>query len=854
MIEMKPINKLKLPIIAALIFQVMISSLAEAVETEEIVVGFKVHRLIERDIMALYGGGDVYLPVMEIFGLLDLNIKTDNSRRRFSGFIISKKEMFEIDLIGSVGRFEDRSISLSASDYVITPGELYLRLELFEQLFGLDMEFDYSELQVNLKLNEEFPSFLKMKRRKKHEMLLTRKTALKDIKRLERKWEYLGGGVVDWSLSASPYGGGGQYYNLAFGGMLLGGDLSVVGGGNSISGFDYNQLGYKWHYYLGDNHYLSQAELGDVYTNGLLARQLRGGLFTNRPQTQRKFFQTIDLSGQLEEGWEVELYINNQLTDFTYTDYSGEYNFNIDINYGTTDITLKMYGPNGEILTERRHVGIPYNLIPGKQFEYYVASGISDANSKDNNYIQAGGLYGINNSLTIGIGSDFPVGSEDGEKPIISGELTGQVAGNMTANASLAPGYAGSIGMNYIQPSMINIDFGYTRYFKNRFRNRPGQLHRLAISISSPLKIGQRYYSLRYSAYWNRFPLYNSINMNYGFNTSLLGFYYNYMGQSKISIYPDRTDNKISSDLFISPTFIRWLKPQLRVSYDHDSKSFERYGIQINRRLFKSGQLSISYERNEISGSSTFMLTFKILSSFADFSSRVIHSGDISSITQMQRGSAQYDKEARRLRFTRRNGVGYGSAVVRPFVDLNYNGVLDRDEKLSPGLKARIQGGRESQKGKGKRYYYDGLRAYDQYLVEIDPNSLDNPLLVPAHDNYEINCNPNIVTAIDVPLVTASQISGKILRRIGDIETGQGGITLNLINLSKESVTAITTFSNGEFYYLGLVPGLYRAYIDLEQLERYGYVSEPNEIEFLVEPVEGGMSIEDINFVMVPGK
>ncbi|MEE9554549.1 MAG: hypothetical protein V3W18_09650, partial [candidate division Zixibacteria bacterium] len=209
------LNKFKLLIIAAFILQAGLGSRVEAQETEEIVVGFKVQRLIEQDIFALYGRGSVYLPVMEIFGLLDLNIETDISRRRYRGFIISRKDRFEIDLIGSVGRFKDRSISLSTADYVITPGELYLRLRFFEQLFGLEMEFSFSELQVILKLNEEFPSYKRLKRRKKHDRLMTRKIELKDIKLLKRKREYFGGGVADWSLSASPYGGGGQYYNLA---------------------------------------------------------------------------------------------------------------------------------------------------------------------------------------------------------------------------------------------------------------------------------------------------------------------------------------------------------------------------------------------------------------------------------------------------------------------------------------------------------------------------------------------------------------------------------------------------------------------------------------------------------------
>lgn len=827
---------------------------SRAQEVEEIVVGFQVHRLIEKDIFARYDGTSLYLPVLEIFSLLELNIEADFAQRKFSGFLISRGNKYEIDLTRSMGKCEGRSLQLSSDDYVITPDELYLRRELFGTLFGLDMEFSFSALQVSLKLNEEFPSYKRLKRKREHAKLSSRKIASRDIKRLRRNREYFGGGVLDWSISASPYGGGGQYYDLALGGMFLGGDFNVTGGGSFETGFSEEQLGYKWHYYLNDNPYLSQFELGDVYTSGMLARKLKGGLITNRPQGQRKFFQVININGQLEQNWEVELYINNQLADFAYTDYSGEYNFDIEINYGITDIVLKMYGPNGEILTQERHVGIPYSLVPQNTFEYDMAAGVSDIVYEEKKYAQGRAFYGITNGITAGISSDIPVASDDDEEPVISGELTGQIAGNLTANGSFAPGYASSIGLNYVQPALINVNGSYIRYFENRFRNRLNQIHALTFSASSPFKIGRRYLSLRYSALWNKFPNHNSLNMNYGFNTSLLGFYLNYMGRSRISIYPERNDHKISSDIFISPRFIRWIRPQLRILCDHSANTIESYGMQLNKRMLKTGQLSLSVERNEIAQSFTFMLTFRLLSSFADFSSRFIGSGDRSSITHTQRGSILYDKETHGLRFTRRNGVGYGAAVVRPFLDDNYNGILDENERIMPGLKARINGGREHRPGKGKPYFYEGLRAYDQYLVEIDQYSIDNPTLVPAHDNYEINCNPNVVTAIDVPLVTAAEISGKVVRRIEGVEMGQGGITVNLLNLSKESITKITTFSNGEFYYLGLVPGLYRAYIDLEQLGKYGYESSPTEIEFRVEPAKGGATIENINFAIVPAE
>ena len=339
--------------------------------------------------------------------------------------------------------------------------------------------------------------------------------------------------------------------------------------------------------------------------------------------------------------------------------------------------------------------------------------------------------------------------------------------------------------------------------------------------------------------------------MNYGFNTSLFRFYVNYLGRYKISKHTDRSVTNVTSKLFISPQFFRWLRPQLKISYDHTLNQLTQYGLNLNKRVFRTGQLSLSFERNEITKSFQVAAALKFWSNFADFTSRLIYSDGYTSMSQIQNGSIRFDQDARQLFFDRRNSVGYGTAVIRPFMDDNYNGILNKGEEYIPGLKAKIKGGRQKRFGQDQ-YYYDGLRPYDPYIIQIDKHSLNNPLLRPPHENYEVFCNPNIVTTINVPLVTSSDISGQVSRQVGDMKTGQGGIKLMIINISNESVTEITTFSNGQFYYLGLIPALYRIYIDPEQLEKYGYRSEPYGIEFEVEPVEGGTSIEDINLLLIP--
>jgi hypothetical protein len=223
-------------------------------------------------------------------------------------------------------------------------------------------------------------------------------------------------------------------------------------------------------------------------------------------------------------------------------------------------------------------------------------------------------------------------------------------------------------------------------------------------------------------------------------------------------------------------------------------------------------------------------------------------------VSQVQRGSIQYDQDVHAFRFDRRNSVGYGVAVVRPFMDVNDNGKREENETLLPGVKAKISGASGVPSGSKKTYYYNSLRPYDKYIVQVDQFSIDDPTLKPTNDNYSVTINPNMVNAINIPIVTVSDVSGLIERQTPQGNSGTGGIKVLFTNLSKEVTTTVQTFSNGEYYYLGLLPGMYRAEIDPAQLTKYGYVTEPVYREFEIKPGASGMSLEAINFLLVPKK
>jgi hypothetical protein len=821
-------------------------------EYEEITVSFEVPRLLTHDLFVRYDGKTLYLPVVEVFGYLDINIGPDPDRTRLQGFVFTKDDKYELRPTESKAIIKGADFPLDRTEFMFDNGELYLRIDQFKRLFGLDMTFDFSMLRILLPLSESFPAWQKLKRKQAREKLTKQVASLKDIKNVDRRREWFSGGVADWTLSSNPIGGGGHYLDLALGSMVAGGDLTLSGSGSSSSGFQSDQFNYRWHYSFDENPFISQTELGTINPGGSLSRSLRGALITNTPQVQRQYFQTIKLEGQLEEGWEVELFVDGRLLGFAEADATGKYQFDVDIVYGSSDITLKMYGPNGEIRTEERHLRVPYNLIPKNNLEYSVAIGQDASADTTRNYAQSTTYYGVLNSLTIGVGADLPIKSDIDEKPLLSTEATLQVAGSIIANAAYSPDYQMQFGANYAMPNFINTNLTYTKYEVNPFRNPGNQKQSISGSMSLPIKIGERYLGIRYNASYDSYSDFSALSMNYGATASFLRIYANYIGRYKRTIYPNRSAKSMLSQMLVSTDLLSWLRPQFRIDYDHDVNQFSRFGVYLTRRVFKTGQLSLSYEHSPLYGSNMVMLNFNFFNSAATFSTRAAYSNKDISMNQMQRGSVRYDRAANKVRLDRRNGIGYGSAVVRPFVDLNNDGVPNKGEEFLLGMKAKIQGTGGRPVPRGNVFYYENLRPYDSYTISIDPTSLDNPMLKPAYENYKVSVNPNVVTSVNVPVVMAADISGVIERETPGGNVGIGGIRLKLLNVGKDVSFDIVSFSSGQYYYLGLIPGHYRAYLDPEQLNRYGYIAEPPSLEFDVLPSESGSSIENINFVLKP--
>lgn len=816
-------------------------------------VTFEVPRLISADMFVLYDGSQIYAPLSELFTLLEINLDIDAANQVYSGFFLDRDQTYRLDFKRQELRIGDRRPEYDSRQFVIGEHEMYIRLDAFGELFELELTFDFSRLRIILPLNQDFPAYQRIKRQIQRRRLLQEEQEDKSIVELPRDRQMAAGAVVDWNLSTTPIASErSYYYSLDAGGMLLNGDAFVGISGSKQEPFDTDQIRYRWKYLFDNSRIIKQVNLGQVSAGGSLSRSLEGVLLTNQSPVRRRYYQTISIADTLGPGWEVELYDGGKLIGFATTDAAGAYEFTTDVLYGESNLSLKLYGPSGETRTEERLYRAPYSLVPQGIFEYSLAAGQSDSYNNNTMYAQTTANYGVLRDLTLGVSSDIPLGATDAKKPLVAAEAAYRLFNSLVFNTEFTPTYRATGRTVFSQPKLINVNAAFSVYFENPERNPFHQKYNANIALSAPLRIGSLYTGLRYYVSVDQFETRRLINMNYGASVSINPIHANYLGKLQRSEFDGGSTSDLTSQLILLSRYPQFVHPQLRVDYSHSRSQIERYGLYLVKQVFRTGQLAVSVEHSPVTRSNSIVATLNLFTDFASFTTRSMTTQGQTTVNQRQQGSLRFDNNTGRFTVDRRSSIGRGTAVVMPFHDVNYNGVRDPEEEELAGLRAKISGGRPRFDREHRQYYYEGLVGYETYRVDVDEFSLDNPLLKPAQKSFRVTINPHVVTPIDVPVVTAAEISGRVDRALELGQAGIGGIRIRLYSLSSDAIIDITTFSSGEFYYLGLLPGSYRAEVDPEQLVRYGYTAEPAAIEFVVEPIEGGAVIEDLSFVLKP--
>lgn len=210
--------------------------------------------------------------------------------------------------------------------------------------------------------------------------------------------------------------------------------------------------------------------------------------------------------------------------------------------------------------------------------------------------------------------------------------------------------------------------------------------------------------------------------------------------------------------------------------------------------------------------------------------------GGQTTATQYVQGSVLYNPAAGRLRLSAGPSVERAGVTGRVFLDDNGNERFDAGEQLLPNVRVAV-GLETRMSDEHGEYHLWNVSPYQPAVVAVDSATLASPLWVPARGAVAVEPGPNRYRVVDIPIAPGGIIDGRVLRDADS--SGVGGVTLVLRHLGTGHERTVTTFSDGEFYAMGIRPGEYELTVGPRTATRLGMSAPP--VTFRMEAsAEGG--------------
>ncbi|MGF1670781.1 MAG: hypothetical protein ACFCU6_10045 [Balneolaceae bacterium] len=834
---------------------------------EEVLLGFRHRGVVSVYILTKFRDGEFYLATSELFTVLQIDSQINLHQLSISGFFSDTGKEYEINFGNQSARFGDKTVSLTAEDYLIREIDFFLHPSVFEELFGMDFSIDFNNLTLTLQTDLTMPVVAEFERERRRERMLRSQSPLfREFYpiRFDRNRQAMNAGFLDYNLSGNITDGTNVFvYNTSTGFELAGGDFQGNFFGSvsdQISSFSTNNV--RWRYVLRNNQILTQATAGQSISNGLQNFAFTGVKLTNEPVEPRFIFDDFVFRGETSPDSEVELYLNNNLVDFQRADELGNYRFQIPLSYGSSQYSLRIFSPTGQVRQEFTRLQIPFNFLPPGEVNYTINAGRLDNpifGTPDRGFMTQNNIRaGLTNWLTAGAGIEYF--DEYNSTPTFSGSLSSRLFTNYLVTVEAANGAFVRASTNAVFPSSANFSVDYTYFTQSGGLFNPGRnKSTFRTSIFTPFKISDIPFFFRWTTNFQERETTNVIRYSFDLNSRLnrlnlrLGFRDSQLGSLRFDATPfGRLTSSATYTLARHsgiPLYLRGTFIRTQMNYIPAISRVEDFELQLSRSIMRSGRIQINAGRNFIGDFNLFTLNLTLDFNKVRTTTTARSIRGNSSITQNIRGSVGFDSSNEQILLTNRQQVGRSGLAVRMFIDNNNNGIFDEGDDLLPEQAARLSRSGGAQIHRNDITYFTQLLAYNQYNLEINKNALRDPLLVPAYESFSIVTDPNQYKIIDIPMYMSGVFEGVIKRVEGDTKIGVGGLRLKITG--KDSSTGedlysdeLRTFSDGTFYTFELPPGLYEAEIDPAQLQFLNMRAEPEVLEFEVRALADGDIIE----------
>lgn len=848
-------------------------------QASEVYLSFQYRGVVSVYVTTYYKEGQFYLPVSELFNILQINHNIDQTNLSVSGNYLGEIE-YLLDFKNQVVRAGDTKILLQAEDFMIREIDYFVKPYILEELLGLTFTTDFNNLILDLETEDKMPVYAQYEREQERKKI-NPDQPLYDRSyyplQYDRNYSAFDGTFIDYNFSGI-YSGNSQLFTFsnAIGAEFLAGDVQ----GNLFGAFSGEQSsfttsGLRWRYVQRDNNFFSSVIAGQTNSEGIASRSITGFKISNKPVEPRLLFDRYAIYGEIPPQSEVELYLNNRLVDYTEADQSGNYRFVVPLTYGSTNYSVRIFTPSGQQIERSSRIQIPFDYLPAGQVDYSLSGGrLSNPilGSTERGYLgEASVSMGITKWLSAQASTEYLTDYHT-SMPSFTGTLNARLFSNylVSANVNSENFYRLTSRVVYGSGASWNLSYDYNPG-NSRLYNMGGSDHQARLNLFTPFQIGQLPLNIRWATTYQQSGTARLLRYRTDLNTRLgrlnlrLGYQDQQAGNlSFITTSASRLTNSYTYSLGNYrdiPSLLRGMFIRGQISYLPGLEEFEEVEFQISRNLLETGRVQLSFGQNFLGDFSSMSLNFTLDFNKVRSNTTTRSTGSEFSVTQSFRGSLGYDPYGDQLLLNNRQQVGQSGVAVRLFVDNNNDGTYQDstdDVITDPAIRLNRAGGRTSVKN-GINYITQ-LLPYYRYDIQINKGALSNPLLVPEVENFSIITDPNQYKIVEIPFYQSGVISGIVEQKRESNREGLSGIRVYLESDYDENSNRephreeIRTFSDGSFYTYEVPPGKYNLFIDPNQLEFLEAVSQPDTMQIEVQSFAQGDFIEGLNFTVVPKK
>jgi len=827
------------------LFPLLSFSLPES-DYDEISVHFKVQSMGGKEIPTLIRDETAYLSICDVFDFLEIKNNPSPGFSFVEGFFITEKAAYRIDKEKNSIQYQGKSFNLKSNDLIQTESGLYLKAEIFGEVFGLNCTFSFRSISVTLDTNHELPALRELRLQQMRSNINSLKGHIEVDSIIGRNYSFFDLGMANWSVRATQTGNGRSdtWLKLALGSMIAGGEANVSL--NYIKGQKFNsrQQYYNWRYVNNNNQIVRQIKAGKLAAQAIssINTPVAGLQLTNTPTNRRQSFGTYTLSNFTEPGWTVELYVNNVIVDYVKADASGFFTFDVPLIYGNSNVKLRYYGPWGEERSSEQSISIPQNILPKNELEYSIGFGVLE-DGKSSKFSRLNVNYGVSSRLSLGGGIEYL--STLNKMPFFN--MAYRLSSDVFFTGEYTHGVR-SMGMLRIRrPSNFQMELNYTKYMKGQKAINNNYLEDRKLTISMPLRMKNLSAFSRLTFNQLVFSNVKQTRAELLLSGGFLGVNANITTHA---MYSNLTPLTVRSNFSMAFRTFGGFLVRPRIQYTYKENELISARCDVEKKIFKRAYLNLSYEHDFSTKNTTAELGLRFDLSFSRTAFSVRRSKNKNTFVQSAQGSLLYDSKTKYLGTHNRTSIGKGGITLLPFLDLNSNGKYENNEPKVSGLRLRAKAGRVVRNTRDTVIHLCELEPYNNFIVELDPNSFENIAWRLQKAVFSIAADPNRFKLVEVPISVVGEVAGMVYRQENGEKKGKSRMSVNFYNQYSELAGSTITEQDGYFSYLGLKPGSYTVRVDSVQLQKLGLMAVSDKLSIELKTTVNGEYVDGLEFVL----